>query len=85
MQFRTDRDPWPANWGGTCRSMIVTTVTGATNKPGFGRPWLRAAEIVIMMHPAYRCTPLLVTARACMVAYDVYEAVPVRALFLAAR
>ena len=33
------------------------------------------ADVVIMVHPDYQYTPLLVTAMASMVAYDVYDAV----------
>jgi glycosyltransferase involved in cell wall biosynthesis len=33
------------------------------------------ADVVIMLHPDYQYTPLLVTAMASMVAYDVYDAV----------
>lgn len=35
----------------------------------------RGADIVIMVHPDYQYTPLLVTALASMIAYDVYDAV----------
>ncbi len=34
-----------------------------------------AADVVIMLHPDYQYTPLLVTAMASMVAYDVYDVV----------
>src|SRR5881227_4121400 len=33
------------------------------------------ADVVIMVHPDYQYTPLLVTALASMVAYDVYDVV----------
>jgi glycosyltransferase involved in cell wall biosynthesis len=33
------------------------------------------ADVIIMVHPDYQYTPLLVTAMASMVAYDVYDAV----------
>src|ERR1700739_1683739 len=33
------------------------------------------ADVVIMVHPDYQYTPLLVTAMASMVAYDVYDVV----------
>lgn len=33
------------------------------------------AEVVVMLHPDYQYTPLLVTAMASMVAYDVYDVV----------
>src|SRR5438132_2683859 len=33
------------------------------------------AEVVIMLHPDYQYTPLLITALASMVAYDVYDVV----------
>src|SRR6202050_5133383 len=33
------------------------------------------ADVVIMLHPDYQYTPLLVTAMASMVAYDVYDVV----------
>ena len=33
------------------------------------------ADVVIMVHPDYQYTPLLVTAMASMIAYDVYDAV----------
>src|SRR5690348_11342244 len=33
------------------------------------------ADIVVMVHPDYQYTPLLVTAMASMVAYDVYDVV----------
>jgi glycosyltransferase involved in cell wall biosynthesis len=35
----------------------------------------RGADIVIMLHPDYQYTPLLVTALASMIAYDVYDVV----------
>jgi len=35
----------------------------------------RGADIVIMVHPDYQYTPLLVTALASMIAYDVYDVV----------
>jgi glycosyltransferase involved in cell wall biosynthesis len=35
----------------------------------------RGADIVIMVHPDYQYTPLLVTAMASMIAYDVYDVV----------
>jgi glycosyltransferase involved in cell wall biosynthesis len=34
-----------------------------------------AADVVIMVHPDYQYTPLLVTAMASMIAYDVYDVV----------
>ena len=33
------------------------------------------ADVVIMLHPDYQYTPLLITAMASMVAYDVYDVV----------
>lgn len=33
------------------------------------------ADIVVMVHPDYQYTPLLVTAMASMIAYDIYDAV----------
>src|SRR3989454_12428392 len=33
------------------------------------------ADVVIMVHPDYQYTPLLVTAMASMVAYDIYDVV----------
>src|SRR5579885_3601234 len=33
------------------------------------------ADVVIMLHPDYQYTPLLVTAMASMIAYDVYDVV----------
>src|ERR1700743_694579 len=33
------------------------------------------ADVVIMVHPDYQYTPLLITAMASMVAYDVYDVV----------
>src|SRR3981081_4594054 len=33
------------------------------------------ADVVIMLHPDYQYTPLLITALASMVAYDVYDVV----------
>ena len=33
------------------------------------------ADIVVMVHPDYQYTPLLVTAMASMIAYDVYDVV----------
>lgn len=33
------------------------------------------ADIVVMVHPDYQYTPLLVTAMASMIAYDVYDMV----------
>jgi glycosyltransferase involved in cell wall biosynthesis len=35
----------------------------------------KGADVVIMVHPDYQYTPLLVTAMASMVAYDVYDVV----------
>src|ERR1700752_4555878 len=34
-----------------------------------------AADVIIMLHPDYQYTPLLVTALASMVAYDIYDVV----------
>lgn len=36
---------------------------------------LAGADVVIMLHPDYQYTPLLITAMASMVAYDVYDVV----------
>src|SRR5271169_5989023 len=36
---------------------------------------VRGADIVIMVHPDYQYTPLLVTAMASMIAYGVYDVV----------
>ena len=36
---------------------------------------LAGADIVVMVHPDYQYTPLLVTAMASMIAYDVYDVV----------
>ena len=33
------------------------------------------ADVVIMLHPDYQYTPLLITAMASMIAYDVYDVV----------
>jgi glycosyltransferase involved in cell wall biosynthesis len=36
---------------------------------------LSGADVVVMLHPDYQYTPLLVTAMASMIAYDVYDVV----------
>ena len=55
--------------------MTETTAMAATNRPVIARRWPPGADVVIMVHPDYQYTPLLITAMASMVAYDVYDVV----------
>jgi glycosyltransferase involved in cell wall biosynthesis len=41
----------------------------------YGEALAAGADVVIMLHPDYQYTPLLITAMASMVAYDVYDVV----------
>jgi len=46
---------------------------GGNQKTCYATALARGADVVVMIHPDYQYTPLLVTAIASMVAYDVYE------------
>ena len=48
---------------------------GGNQKTCYRLALSRGADVVIMLHPDYQYTPLLVTAMASMVAYDVYDVV----------
>ena len=48
---------------------------GANQKTCYRIALERGGDIVIMVHPDYQYTPLLITALASMVAYDVYDVV----------
>jgi hypothetical protein len=45
------------------------------DRPRASRNWRHSADIVVMVHPHYQYTPLLVTAMSSMVAFGVYDAV----------
>jgi glycosyltransferase involved in cell wall biosynthesis len=46
---------------------------GANQKTCYEAALARGADIVVMLHPDYQYTPLLVTAMASMIAYDQYD------------
>lgn len=48
---------------------------GANQKTCYREALERGADIVVMVHPDYQYTPLLVTAMASMIAYGVYDVV----------
>ena len=48
---------------------------GRNQQTCYGEALAAGADVVIMLHPDYQYTPLLVTAMASMVAYDVYDVV----------
>ncbi|HTF61680.1 MAG TPA: glycosyltransferase family 2 protein [Edaphobacter sp.] len=48
---------------------------GANQKTCYAAALSRGADIVVMLHPDYQYTPLLVTAMASMIAYDQYDCV----------
>jgi len=48
---------------------------GANQKTCYEAALARGADIVVMLHPDYQYTPLLVTAMASMIAYDQYDCV----------
>jgi glycosyltransferase involved in cell wall biosynthesis len=48
---------------------------GRNQQTCYRQALMHGAEIVIMVHPDYQYTPLLVTAMASMIAYDVYDVV----------
>ncbi len=48
---------------------------GANQKTCYERALSRGADIIVMLHPDYQYTPLLVTAMASMIAYDQYDCV----------
>jgi glycosyltransferase involved in cell wall biosynthesis len=48
---------------------------GANQKTCYESALARGADIVVMLHPDYQYTPLLVTAMASMIAYDQYDCV----------
>jgi glycosyltransferase involved in cell wall biosynthesis len=48
---------------------------GANQKTCYEAALSRGADIVVMLHPDYQYTPLLVTAMASMIAYDQYDCV----------
>ena len=68
--------------GPSARKLGVQTFIHDSNY-GYGRnqqtcyreALLAGADIVVMVHPDYQYTPLLVTAMASMIAYDVYDVV----------
>ncbi len=48
---------------------------GANQQTCYRQALAAGADVVIMVHPDYQYTPLLITAMASMVAYDVYDVV----------
>jgi len=48
---------------------------GANQKTCYRAALERGADIVVMVHPDYQYTPLLITAMTSMIAYDVYDVV----------
>ena len=48
---------------------------GANQKTCYKKALTHKADIIIMLHPDYQYTPLLVTAMASMIAYGVYDVV----------
>ena len=48
---------------------------GGNQKTCYTAALARGADIVVMLHPDYQYTPLLVTAMASMIAYDQYDCV----------
>src|SRR6201988_3353636 len=48
---------------------------GRNQQTCYREPLAAAADVIIMLHPDYQYTPLLVTAMASMVAYGVYDVV----------
>jgi glycosyltransferase involved in cell wall biosynthesis len=46
---------------------------GANQKTCYAMALVRGADVVVMIHPDYQYSPLLVTAMASMVAYGVYD------------
>jgi glycosyltransferase involved in cell wall biosynthesis len=48
---------------------------GANQKTCYSTALAAGADVVVMIHPDYQYSPLLVTAMASMVAYDVYDLV----------
>jgi glycosyltransferase involved in cell wall biosynthesis len=48
---------------------------GANQQTCYREALAAGADVVIMVHPDYQYTPLLITAMASMVAYDVYDVV----------
>ena len=48
---------------------------GANQKTCYEAALARGADIIVMLHPDYQYTPLLVTAMASMIAYDQYDCV----------
>jgi glycosyltransferase involved in cell wall biosynthesis len=64
------------------KSLPILTIVHCTNK-GYGAnqktcyesALAQGADIVVMLHPDYQYTPLLITAMVSMIAYGVYDAV----------
>ena len=52
-----------------------TGATARNQKTCYEAALSRGADIVVMLHPDYQYTPLLVTAMASMIAYDQYDCV----------
>jgi glycosyltransferase involved in cell wall biosynthesis len=48
---------------------------GRNQQTCYREAWAAGADVVIMLHPDYQYTPLLITAMASMVAYEVYDVV----------
>jgi glycosyltransferase involved in cell wall biosynthesis len=66
----------------TAKELGITTFVhtanrgyGANQKTCYQEALRRGADIIVMLHPDYQYTPLLVTALASMIAYGVYDAV----------
>ncbi|OFZ80291.1 MAG: glycosyl transferase family 2 [Bdellovibrionales bacterium RIFOXYD1_FULL_53_11] len=70
------------NTASLARELGITTFVheqnrgyGGNQKTCYARALEKGADIVIMLHPDYQYTPLLITAMASMIAYGVYDVV----------
>ena len=72
---KTKRSNWRSGLASRCLITTATSATAATSRPATAKLWLPGADVVVMVHPDYQYTPLLITAMASMVAYDVYDVV----------
>ena len=58
-----------------CLYTIATYGYGGNQQTCYREALAAGADVVVMVHPDYQYTPLLITAMASMVAYDVYDVV----------
>ena len=65
----------PAAWACWCFQHDRNYGYGRNQQTCYREALAAGADVVIMLHPDYQYTPLLVTAMASMVAYDVYDVV----------